>query len=117
MRIANHQLENIKKKIESRLGVSLEIIFGFCQRFQIKQLALFGSILRDDFTVDSDIDFLITLSSDVELNWSFFELMETELKNLVNRDIDIIFKENLERSSNWIKKKEIFTTAEVIYEA
>jgi hypothetical protein len=115
--ITNYKLENIKQKINSRLGVSLDIIIEFCQRFKIKELAVFGSILRDDFTVDSDIDFLVTLSSDVELNLTLFESMETELKNLVNRDIDIILKDNLERSSNWIRKKEILTTAEMIYEA
>lgn len=113
----NYLLENVSEKIESRLGVSLTIIIGFCQRLKIKELAVFGSILRDDFTVDSDIDFLITLSSDVKLNLTFFESLETELKNLVNRDIDIILKDNLKRSSNWIRKKEILTTAKVIYEA
>lgn len=117
MRQTNYQLNNIKQKIESRLGVSLDIIIGFCQRFKIKELAVFGSILRDDFTADSDIDFLITLTSDIKLNLTLFESMETELKNLVNRDIDIVLKDNLKRSSNWIRKKEILTTAKVIYEA
>ncbi|WP_373480082.1 nucleotidyltransferase family protein [Geminocystis sp.] len=115
--ITNYKLENLKQKIDSSLEISEDIIIKFCQRFKIQQLAVFGSILRDDFNVDSDIDFLITLSSDVKLNLTFFQLMETDLKNLVNRDIDIIFKDNLKRSSNWIRKKEILTTAEVIYEA
>jgi len=98
-------MNNIREKIEHRLGVSLDKIFLFCQRFKIKELAVFGSILRNDFTIDSDIDFLVTLSSEIEL------------KNLVNRDIDIIFKDSLKNSSNWLRKKEILTTAEVIYEA
>lgn len=117
MKINYHQNNNIKPIIQERLGVSWENIVSFCQQFKIKELALFGSILRDDFSVNSDVDFLITLSADNKLNWIYFQLMEEELKKMINRDIDIIFKDNLEKSANWIRKKEILTTAEVIYES
>jgi len=117
MKINYHQNNNIKPIIQERLGVSWENIVSFCQQFKIKELALFGSILRDDFSVNSDVDFLITLSADTKLNWIYFQLMEEELKKMINREIDIIFKDNLEKSANWIRKKEILTTAEVIYES
>ncbi|MBD2392995.1 nucleotidyltransferase domain-containing protein [Cyanobacterium aponinum FACHB-4101] len=117
MKINYHQNNNIKPIIQERLGVSWENIVSFCQQFKIKELALFGSILRDDFSVNSDVDFLITLSADTKLDWIYFQLMEKELKKMVNRKIDIIFKNNLEKSANWIRKKEILTTAEVIYES
>lgn len=108
MKINYHQNRNINPIIQERLGVSWENIVSFCQHFKIKELALFGSILRDDFSVNSDVDFLITLSSDTNLNWTYFQLMEEELRNMINREIDIIFKENLEKSANWIRKKKKF---------
>ena len=54
-------------QIEQRLGVSLATIAEFCQQRQITELALFGSVLREDFHPESDIDFLINFSPEAKI--------------------------------------------------
>jgi predicted nucleotidyltransferase len=48
--------------VQARLGLSSQEIVSFCQHWGITKLALFGSILRDDFRADSDIDLLLTFA-------------------------------------------------------
>jgi predicted nucleotidyltransferase len=48
-------------QIQARLGVPLQTLVDFCQQHQIIELAVFGSILRDDFKATSDIDFWLHL--------------------------------------------------------
>ena len=74
-------------------------------------------MLTDDFKAESDIDFLLSVSPEVSINLNYLETLETELRQMVNREIDLIFKKNLEASENWIKRKNILNSAEVIYEA
>ena len=102
-------------KLEQRLNVSLADIIKFCQRWQITELALFGSILREDFQADSDIDFLVTFAPDAKIG--LFELyhLEEELKSMVGRDVDVVSKQAIERSHNWIRRRNILGSAEVLY--
>jgi predicted nucleotidyltransferase len=64
-------------------------ISEFCQRWQITELALFGSVLRDDFRPDSDIDCLVKFSDDA--HWTLLHIgkMEDELKTIFQRDVDL----------------------------
>lgn len=106
-----------REKLQQRLGVSFERIAEFCQFYLIKELAVFGSILREDFKAESDIDFLVSVLPEVSISLNYLESLETELKQMVSREVDLIFKENLARSENWIRKKAILSSAEVIYES
>ncbi len=54
----------LEPTISSRIGLSIEQIADFCEKWQIASLDLFGSVLREDFRPDSDIDFLITYVPD-----------------------------------------------------
>ena len=87
----------------------------FCDRWKIKELALFGSILRDDFHPDSDVDMLVTFHPNAD--WSLFDhvKMQQELGNILERKVDLVSKRAIERSHNWIRRKEILETANVIY--
>ncbi len=98
------------------LADQLEAIGLFCERWEIVELALFGSALREDFHSQSDLDFLATFS--VGANWSLFDLveMESELKSILGRDVDLFTKAALTRSRNWIRKGEISRSARVIYQ-
>jgi hypothetical protein len=89
----------------------------FCRKWKIVKLELFGSVLREDFRPDSDIDFLVTFAP--ESGWSLFDLvdMETELTDLVGRKVDLISRRGIENSRNWIRRKDILGTAEVYYAA
>jgi len=89
----------------------------FCQKWQITELSLFGSVLRDDFRPDSDIDVLVTFAPNAP--WSLLDLvnMEYELADLTGRDIDFLEKQAIEKSDNWLRRDEILNTAQVIYSA
>ena len=91
-----------------------EQIADFCRRWQISELALFGSVLRDDFDSDSDLDVLVTFASGAD--WSLLDhlRMEQELTELLGRKIDLLSKRAVEQSHNWIRRREILTTAQVI---
>ena len=102
-------------QIEKRLGVSLLKVAKFCQKWQITELALFGSVLREDFNPSSDIDFLVTFSPEAKIGLAEVDEMEKELKNMVKRKIDLVVKKSIEASHNWIRRRNILDTAEVIY--
>jgi predicted nucleotidyltransferase len=87
----------------------------FCQRWQITELALFGSALREDFRPDSDIDVLIKLAPDHQ--WTLFDHvdMRDELEAIFGRKVDLVSKSALERSRNYIRRQNILNSAQVIY--
>jgi len=102
-------MKNLKVKLpEEKIG-------EFCRRWQITELAVFGSVLRDDFRPDSDIDFLVTFAQDE--NWSLFDLvdMEQELAAIVGRKVDLVEKVAILRSHNQLRRKEILSTAQTFY--
>ena len=87
----------------------------FCDRWKIRELALFGSVLRDDFRPDSDIDVLVTFCPNAD--WSLLDRvkMQQELGNILERKVDLVSKRAIERSHNWIRRREILETAKIIY--
>ena len=107
--------KSINDLIFHRMGCSSDKIQHFCQRWKITELAVFGSILRDDFKPTSDIDFLVKFSPEIKIG--IFELydIEEQLTEMVGRPIDLVFKTSIEKSHNWIRRKNILETAEVIY--
>lgn len=71
-----------------RLDVEPDQLRDFCRRHGIRRLALFGSVLRDDFGPDSDVDVLVEFEPGREPGLAFFR-MEEELSELVGRDVDL----------------------------
>ncbi|MBM2827488.1 MAG: hypothetical protein HW408_20 [Actinobacteria bacterium] len=102
-----------------KVGVYMPMsaIATFCGKWKITEFALFGSALRDDFDVASDIDLLVTFAPDVE--WSLFDhvRMKAELEELLGRKVDLVNRRALEKSDNWIRRKVILETARVIHAA
>ncbi|MBC7250432.1 MAG: nucleotidyltransferase family protein [Anaerolineae bacterium] len=90
-------------------------IAEFCHRWRIRELALFGSALRDDFGPESDLDMLVVFAPDAE--WGLFDhvQMQQELQALFQRSVDLISKRALERSPNWLRRREILSTAQVLF--
>ena len=89
-------------------------IAGIAKKYQINELYLFGSVLRDDFNSSSDIDILVSFAEDVE--YSYFDLcdLQEKLEAIFQRKVDIIEKESLK---NPYRRSEIFRTARKIYAA
>lgn len=94
-----------------------EKLVEFCQRWKVSEFALFGSVLRDDFRPDSDIDVLITFAPDAKRGLMTLTKMKYELEDLLGREVDLVNKHAVEASHNWIRRNEILGTAQVIYVA
>lgn len=97
------------------IELPMERIAEFCHKWQVTEFALFGSVLRDDFRPDSDIDMLVAFAPTA--NWGLWEhaQMQQELEALLDRAVDLISKRAIERSANWIRRQEILSTAQTIY--
>ena len=87
----------------------------FCQRWQIAELAVFGSALRSDFTENSDLDIMVTFTPDAEWGLLDHVQMKMELEELVNKPVDLVTRSAIERSKNPIRREEILSTAKTIF--
>ena len=101
------------------MGAGVEIdrraIGEFCRKWRIAEFSLFGSVLRDDFGPDSDVDVLVVFARDAR--WGLFDLcrMEDELRVLFGREVDLITKRSVEQSANYIRREHILRHREVIH--
>jgi len=100
-----------------RIEVPQVQIAQFCRKWRIKELSLFGSVLRDDFGPDSDVDVLVRFEPDDP--WSLFDLarMQNELETVFRRRVDLVDREAIEQSRNWIRRRHILKSQRVIYAA
>jgi len=92
-------------------GLPLDSIAGFCRRHHIRKLALFGSVLRDDFGPDSDVDVLVTFAEDEHWRLGDFGHMRDELDALLGRKVDLVERQAVEENPNWIIRKAILGSA------
>ncbi len=107
----------LNSRLQSRLGITPEQLAELCQRWQVAELALFGSVLRDDFSPDSDIDVLVSYQPTAKRGLFEKIRMQEELSSLLHRDVDLVSKTAIEKSHNWLRRKNILDSAEVIYGA
>ena len=89
----------------------------FCQKWQITELSLFGSVLRDDFNPESDIDILVSFAPNAKRGLTETIQMRDELEALFQRSVDLIVKDAIQRSHNWLRKNNIIESAQTIYVA
>jgi hypothetical protein len=94
-----------------------EALADFCRRWKILKLEVFGSVLRDDFGPDSDVDFLVTY--DPNARWSLFDVVraQNELASILGRPVDLVSRKPIEKSRNWIRRHMILDSARTIYVA
>lgn len=99
---------------KTKIRIPHKKIAEFCHQWGVVELSLFGSVLREDFRPDSDVDVLVTFSKDAQI--SLFDLvqMKLDLEKIFQRSVDVIEKDTLE---NPFRKQEILKTAQVIYAA
>ena len=102
---------------KSRIDLSVDELTEFCRRWKIVELAVFGSVLRSDFKPDSDVDMLATFAADAQ--WSLLDhvRMQDELARLLKRNVDLISRKGIEKSRNYIRRRAILESCEVIYAA
>jgi len=94
------------------IAVPRDVLEPFCQRWRARELASFGSAVRDDFGPDSDVDMLVSFDADAP--WSLWDLitMRDELGALFGRPVDLVEREGLR---NPFRRQRILETRRVIY--
>ena len=90
-------------------------IAAFCEHWQIAELALFGSVLRDDFGPESDIDVLVRFHPTATPTLLDLVRMEDELTRLLGRKADLVEYAAVESSRNYIRRRAVLQSAETIY--
>ena len=92
-------------------------IASFCRRWNVVELSLFGSVLRDDFRPGSDIDILFMFAPGAQHSLLDHARMQGELETLLGRRVDLVNRRSVEQSDNWIRRKSILDNTKVIYAA
>src|SRR5690606_873840 len=98
--------------VPPHIAIPADALEAFCQKWRVRELSLFGSVLRDDFGPDSDVDVLVSFDEDAP--WSLWDLiaMQDELAELFGRAVDLVEKEGLR---NPFRRGHILETRQVIY--
>jgi predicted nucleotidyltransferase len=95
-----------------RIRIPRKRIAEFCKRWKVVEFSLFGSILREDFNLGSDVDVLVTFAPGAQVRLFDMVEMQSELKAIFARDVDLVEKASL---NNPYRRREIFQTAKKIY--
>lgn len=96
----------------SSIDLPRELIADFCRRNHIRTLALFGSVLRDDFRPDSDVDVLVEFDADARYSLLDLVRIQDELQTILGRPVDLVEKAGLQ---NPFRRHAILKSLEVIY--
>ncbi|MCX6349223.1 MAG: nucleotidyltransferase family protein [Candidatus Aureabacteria bacterium] len=100
--------------MKPHIKIDIKKIVEFCRRWKVDELSLFGSVLRDNFSSESDVDVLVSLAPDAP--WSLFEWVDMieELQEIFKRRVDLVEKTGLR---NPFRREEILKNRQVIYAA
>ena len=98
-----------------RMSFPMERITAFCRRWRIARLEVFGSVLRDDFCPDSDLDLVATYAP--QAHWSLLDRvrMKFELEAMLGREVDLLNRRALEKASAHARAAAILAEAQPLY--
>jgi uncharacterized protein len=99
------------------IKIPKEKVAKFCKRWNVAEFAIFGSALRGDFRPDSDLDMLVSFKPQAHVTLFDMVRMQDELKTIFGRDVDLISKRGVENSRNYLRRKAILESAQVIHVA
>jgi len=100
---------------EPRIPIDQAKIEALCKKWSITTFEFFGSVLRDDFRPDSDVDVLVTFAPDSDRTlWDFIAARE-ELETILGREVSLVERRSVERSRNHIRRNHILKTAQPYY--
>ncbi len=107
-------MDTVERLRSNGISVDLEHVRKIANSFRVREISVFGSALRDDFTPDSDIDLLVTFEQDADL--SLFDIMELEerLSEVFDRSVQIVEPEALR---NPVRRRTILSTSLPLYAA
>lgn len=101
--------------VSAQIDIPYGEIAAFCKRHHIRRLALFGSVLREDFGPGSDVDVLVEFEEGVTYTFKDLDLMEAELAAVFGLPVDLVDRMAVEQSPNYIRRRAILRSAEVIH--
>ena len=103
--------------MEPQIPIDQAAIEAFCQKWKIIEFSLFGSVLREDFRPDSDVDVLVTFAPDAHR--TLFDLVDMveELEGFLGRKVDIMTRRSIESSENYLLRRGILSSTQMIYAA
>ena len=103
------------------MSIHIEIpkdkIAAFCRKNHIHSLAFFGSVLRDDFGPNSDVDVMVEFEQGQEPDLMGLVTIENELSEILRRKVDFVERQAVERSENYIRRRHMLQSVEAIYVA
>jgi hypothetical protein len=105
----------MKTKNQTRVKINLpqRELNDFCRRYQVKKLALFGSVLGENFRADSDVDVLISFQPNARIGLITYSRIQRELSEMLNRPVDLVPMEGLKP----IIRESVLSNIEEVYAA
>ncbi len=100
-----------------RIAIDQNRIIAFCRDWRVSKLELFGSVLRDDFGPESDVDVLV--SFEPNSRWSLLDMvdMKAALEAIFDREVDLLTRPAVEASRNPFRKSAILSSVQVLFAA
>lgn len=86
---------------------------GLCRRYHVRRLALFGSVLRDDFRPDSDVDVLVSFEPEARIGFITLSRMQRELSEIFQRSVDLVPMDGLKP----IIRESVLSSSQDVYAA
>jgi predicted nucleotidyltransferase len=97
----------------AKIDIPADKIAAFCRENHIRSLALFGSVLSDDFRPDSDVDVLVEFEQDVEIGFLALGRIHRQLSALLQRPVDLVLRNGLKPRL----RDSVVASAEIVYAA
>jgi uncharacterized protein len=114
MRVTIEIMSLLVEPVDAHIRLPLEPIADLCRKWHIARLEIFGSALRDDFADKSDVDLLYTFRDDARIGWDIVTVAE-DFERIPGRPVDLISRHAVERSPNWIRRRNILSSAHPVY--
>jgi len=96
------------------LSLDRAALTAIATQWRISRLSLFGSVVREDFRSDSDVDLLVEFASDVHYSLIDLAILKTQLEVIFQREVDIVEPAAL---TNPYRRRHILDTAQLLYAA
>ncbi len=101
------------KPSRAKIKIPKKQLAEFCRRYQVQKLALFGSVLGENFCADSDVDVLVSFQPNARIGLVTFSRMQRELAALLNRPVDLVPMDGLKP----VIRESVLSDIEEIYAA
>ena len=99
----------------ARIQIDKSLIEAFCRKWAIVEFSLFGSVLRDDFKPESDVDVMVKFAEDAHPTLFDLGAMREELMEIFHHEVDILTRRSVQQSRNPYWRTEVLSTVETIH--